>query len=247
MQGAPPDVETSNLPDHDDPAGQTAASERRCIVTGQVLPRTQLIRCVVGPDQQVWPDLQEKMPGRGLWLSCDAAVLTAAIQKNSFAKAAKAPVRAAPDIVQRVRQQLLQRLAQYLGLAKRSGAVIQGFAQVEPAARNGQLAVLFIARDAGADGPAKLRNKIAAAQVITALTSTELGQALGAEQLVYVGVQAQPLVPQILQAAARFSAFIAQENIAPAASLAQIGAASGPAVAQAVSGGGKGSEQGSGT
>lgn len=241
QEAAPPDVETPELPDHDDPAERVHTPERRCIVTGQVLPRAQLIRCVVGPDQQVWPDLQEKMPGRGLWVSCDAGALTTAIQKNLFAKAAKAPVRAVPDLAIRVRQQLLQRLEQLLGLAKRSGAIIQGFAQVEPAARGGQLAVLFIARDAGADGQAKLKNKMTAAQVITALTSVELGQALGADQLVYVGVQPQALVQQILQAAARFSAFTAQENIAPAASLAQIGAASGQAGTPVFSGDGKSS------
>ena len=38
---------------------------RRCIVTGQVLPVEQLIRFVVGPDGVVVPDIEARLPGRG--------------------------------------------------------------------------------------------------------------------------------------------------------------------------------------
>ncbi len=44
-------------------------SERRCIVTGEVTPKEGLIRFVVGPDNQVVPDVLEKLPGRGMWVT----------------------------------------------------------------------------------------------------------------------------------------------------------------------------------
>ena len=50
-------------------------AERRCIVTGDVQPKGGLIRFVVGPDGMVVPDLAEKLPGRGLWVSADRAVM----------------------------------------------------------------------------------------------------------------------------------------------------------------------------
>ena len=49
--------------------------ERRCIVTGEVQPKAGLIRFVAGPDGQVVPDLAEKLPGRGIWVTADRAAI----------------------------------------------------------------------------------------------------------------------------------------------------------------------------
>ena len=72
--------------------------ERRCIVTGQVLPKDRLIRFVAGPDGVVVPDLAAVLPGRGLWLLADRASVEKAVLKGHFAKAARAQVKAPPDL-----------------------------------------------------------------------------------------------------------------------------------------------------
>lgn len=205
-------------------AEASKAPIRRCIVTGALLPRDQLIRFVVGPDQKVWPDLQEKLPGRGLWVCCDAELVMQAVKKNQFAKAARQAVKVDSGLVSMVRDQLRERITQLLGLAKRGGSVIVGFSQVEPALKRQKIALLLIATDAGTDGRAKLSNKLPSEQIITVLSSIELGQAVGHDQLVYVGLAKQPLTNQIAVASMRFSAFTAKENIAPLSPLAQIGA-----------------------
>ena len=46
-------------------------NERRCLVTGAVLPKADLIRFVVGPDDSIVPDLAQNLPGRGLWVTAD--------------------------------------------------------------------------------------------------------------------------------------------------------------------------------
>ena len=43
--------------------------ERTCIVTRAVKPVAELIRFVLGPDDQVVPDLKHKLPGRGVWVT----------------------------------------------------------------------------------------------------------------------------------------------------------------------------------
>lgn len=185
---------------------------RRCIVTGAIKPREQLIRFVVGPDQQVWPDLAEKLPGRGLWVSCEAGALDTAIRKNLFAKAARTSAKPAPDLAARVLAQLLRRLQDDLGLAKRSGAIIAGFSQLEPAVAQGQVALLLVATDAGADGRKKLAVKLAPEAIISVLTAAEQGQALGHDQLVYVGLLRQAvhkaLIVRIGVAADRLGGFV---------------------------------------
>ena len=58
--------------------------ERKCIVTGEVREEAQLIRFAVSPDGQVTPDVAAKLPGRGMWVSADRAILERAIAKNHF-------------------------------------------------------------------------------------------------------------------------------------------------------------------
>ena len=51
--------------------GEALASPtlRRCIVTRQALEKPAMIRFVIDPDGQVTPDLKERLPGRGLWVT----------------------------------------------------------------------------------------------------------------------------------------------------------------------------------
>ena len=70
--------------------------ERRCIVTGEVQPKAGLIRFVAGPDGQVVPDLAEKLPGRGIWVTADRAAIAKAAAKGLFSRGARARV-GAPD------------------------------------------------------------------------------------------------------------------------------------------------------
>ncbi|MEE3101075.1 MAG: DUF448 domain-containing protein, partial [Pseudomonadota bacterium] len=64
--------------------------ERRCIVLGESGPTDGLIRFVVGPDGDVVPDLAERLPGRGMWLTSSREVLDQAIRTRAFARAARA-------------------------------------------------------------------------------------------------------------------------------------------------------------
>ena len=72
--------------------------ERRCIVTRETGPKAGLIRFVAGPDDEVVPDLAERLPGRGMWVSADAATLRQAAGKGHFARAAKRQVRVPADL-----------------------------------------------------------------------------------------------------------------------------------------------------
>ena len=63
--------------------------ERKCIATGEVAPKRGLIRFVVSPDGVVVPDVLERLPGRGIWVSADRAALDLAVKKNLFSRAAR--------------------------------------------------------------------------------------------------------------------------------------------------------------
>lgn len=130
--------------------------ERRDLVTRQVMDESCLIRFVAGPDGSVVPDLARKLPGRGLWVAADRASVETAATKGLFARAAKAPLKAAPDLADLVDRLLARRCLEQLGLARREGVLISGFEKSAAAIRAGRAAWLIEASDGAADGRGKL-------------------------------------------------------------------------------------------
>ena len=57
------------------------SSERKCIATGQVLSKTQLVRFVLGPSNKICPDPENKLPGRGIWVKADLSAINKARRK----------------------------------------------------------------------------------------------------------------------------------------------------------------------
>ncbi len=84
----------------------TIDRERRDLVTHQVMDESRLIRFVAAPDGSVAPDLARKLPGRGLWVAADRASVEAAVKKNLFSRAARAPLTVAADLADLVDEHL---------------------------------------------------------------------------------------------------------------------------------------------
>ena len=59
-------------------------TERMCIVTREVMDEDALIRFVRGPDGQAVPDLQRKLPGRGVWVSLNRQRVFRGYQEKPF-------------------------------------------------------------------------------------------------------------------------------------------------------------------
>ena len=104
---------------------------RRCLVSRERLPRERMLRFVVAPDGAMVPDLAERLPGRGYWLSARADVVETAVRRGGFARAARRPVAVAPDLLAQLRAGLARRIGETLGLARRAGQVVFGFARAQ--------------------------------------------------------------------------------------------------------------------
>jgi predicted RNA-binding protein YlxR (DUF448 family) len=76
--------------------------ERTCIVSRTVRPSAELIRFVLGPENQVFPDLKQKLPGRGVWVTARRDAVEEAVRRRLFSRAlktdAKAPTTLADDV-----------------------------------------------------------------------------------------------------------------------------------------------------
>jgi len=172
---------------------------RKCFVTGAERPKAELVRFVVGPSDEIVPDLDERLPGRGLWLSADRDVLNTACTKRLFAKSARRKVEVPDDLAMRVEMLLAQRCMDLIGLARRSGAVIAGFEKVRAFFKEGRKGLLLAASDGARGGRGKLLGVSQIRSEMDVLSSTELGQALGRDAVVHAVVGSGPLADRIGQ------------------------------------------------
>ena len=191
---------------------ETVGRERRCIVSGDVMPDSHLVRFVAAPDGQVVPDVAAKLPGRGLWVTATRKAVTLAVEKKLFARAAKANVTAAADLAERTEKALVARMLGDLGIARRSGALVLGFDNVLRALDSARPpGVLIEAIDGSGDGKRKLYNAAHARgmkpQVLECLTSAELGLALGRENVIHAAVQPGGLAERLTFDAERLQGF----------------------------------------
>lgn len=164
----------------------SAGPMRTCIATGVEGAPETMIRFVVGPDGEVVPDLARRLPGRGMWVRAERAALERAVEKKLFSRAARAPVKASAELVDRVERLLLERVLADLGRARRAGRAVAGFVKVEQMVGRHQAGLLVVAEDTDGDGLQKLR---ATGLPLERLgDATALGGIFGREQAVYVAI-----------------------------------------------------------
>jgi uncharacterized protein len=192
------------------PDNEGALRERRCIATGAILPVDKLVRFVLGPDGFIVPDIDAKLPGRGLWLLAERAAMAKAIAKNDFAKAAKAQVKLPPDLAAHVERLLVARMQSDLGMARRAGHLAVGFDNVVRAlGEKNPPRALLQAEGAAEDGRRKLEGvqKARGLKLATIgnLTRAELSLALGRENVVHAAVRPGTLADRLLLNAARLA------------------------------------------
>lgn len=176
--------------------------ERKCVVTGEVHPKYGLIRFVVGPEGQIVPDLAEKLPGRGIWVSSDRASLSQATKKGVFARGAKQQVKVAEDLADQVEAALVRRVIDLVSLARKTGDAVTGFEKVKDWLVKDYAEVLIQASDGSGRGKSKLRTP-EGGSFIGWLTADELGQAFGRQTVIHVALGAGGLTQRVVEEAAR--------------------------------------------
>lgn len=182
-----------------------AAPERRCIVSGDVRPKTELIRFVAGPDGQVVPDILGKLPGRGIWVKADRGALEKAATKGLFARAAKAPVQVPDGLMGEVELQLTRRVISLLSMARKAGRAVAGFEKVKGWLDTGEAVLLLQASDGSERGKTKLRPPEENGSFIGVLTASELGLAFGREHVIHAALAVGGLTDRVREDALRLS------------------------------------------
>ena len=188
-------------------------SERSCIVSREAQPKQGLLRFVVSPDDVLVPDVAEKLPGRGLWLSSSGVTLRKAIEQHSFAKAAKQKVAIPDGLEALIEKQLLHRVQHWLSLAVKSGEVVSGFVKVESWLASRRVVLLLEAVDGASDGREKIKRLASGVLCKQILTRSELGEGLGKEDAVHVAVASGGIAEYLLRDLRRLAGFREQDEL----------------------------------
>lgn len=153
------------------------------------------------------PDVDERLPGRGLWVAADRGILDQAVSKRLFARAAKRSVTVDPALTDRVEALVARRCVETLALARRAGGAVAGQTKVRQALEAGRAGVLVEAADGAEDGRARLRALAAERPVVSCLVSAEIAEAFGRDHAVHAFVESTGpragLADRLLREAAR--------------------------------------------
>lgn len=177
--------------------------ERRCIATGVSGPTDPLIRFVLDPDGRLTPDLAERLPGRGVWLTADRKAVETAVKKRLFSRGFKQPVEAPEGLAETLERLAAQRAVEAVSLARKAGLAVNGFEKVRARLRQGPCGALLAARDGAADGRGKVAAMRGDAPLIEALTSDELGLAFGRDSVIHAVLDAGGATDRVLREARR--------------------------------------------
>jgi len=236
-------------PDHEAPVpSEPVPSEidgptRSCILTRDRAPSQALVRLVLGPDGQVYPDVRAKAPGRGAWIGVTRGELEQAYAKGrlrgALARAFKSnDVQVSDGLPAAIEAALQKNALDRLGLEARAGTLLTGAERIENAARSGQLRALYHAADASADGARKLaqawrvgseREGSDLKGLVLALPRPILSLALGRENVVHIGVTDRAAADRLGEALGRWLHFIGPDPTpAPCETASQGASAPGP-------------------
>lgn len=185
--------------------------ERKCIATGEVRPKAEMIRFVVGPEGQAVPDILGKLPGRGIWVSADRAALDKAANRKLFSRSAKQPVSVPDGLVAEVEAQLARRVVDLISLARKSGRAVAGYEKVKDWLTKGEARVLIQSSDGSARGKSKLSTPYGGTY-IGWLTADELGLAFGRQTVIHGALASGGLTDRVVEEAARLRNLRVQDD-----------------------------------
>lgn len=177
--------------------------ERRCVATGESGSTERLIRFVLDPAGRLTPDLAEKLPGRGVWLTADRALVEKAVKKRLFSRGFRQPVEAPVDLADRLEALAAARAVAALSLARKAGLAIAGFEKVRARLREGPAGALLAARDGAEDGRGKLAALAGETPIVAALTADEMGQGFGRDATVHAVLDRGGATDAVLREARR--------------------------------------------
>mgnify|MGYP001823211679 FL=1 len=159
----------------------------------------------MSPDGDIVPDILEKLPGRGIWVSAERDALDVAVTKNLFSKAAKRQAKVPGSLVSDVEVLLAKRLIDQISMARKAGKAVAGYEKVKNWLGREEARILFQATDGSERGKSKLYPPGGKGSFFEVLTASELGLSFGRERVIHAALGFGGLTEKIREDAIRLS------------------------------------------
>jgi predicted RNA-binding protein YlxR (DUF448 family) len=161
---------------------------RKCIATGEPQEPIKMIRFVLDPFGAVVPDLAEKLPGKGMWVTSCCETISKAIEKRLFDRSMKKKVLISNSLLENIEQMLVDRAVSAVGLARRAGRVLAGHTKIDHALRQGKVLLRIEAKDGANDGRNKLTRLNPNIPILDCAYGEELARAFEKRDTVHLAI-----------------------------------------------------------
>lgn len=160
---------------------------RKCIVEGTVKPGNELLR-FVELDNTLLPDFNKKLPGKGMYITCNRLTLEKALNKKVFHRVSRHNLKIDENFIETVEKLLKQKALESLNLARKGGALITGFDKLKEAVQKKKVDFIIEAWNAGSVGKEKVAFLAKSIEIFNLFSIEELDMALNKENTVNVAV-----------------------------------------------------------
>ena len=181
---------------------------RKCIATGEILNKEDLLRFVVLNDNMVVPDFKKKLPGKGIYVKNAKSLLEKAINNNLFGKALKKSVKANNELVLQVESILYKQALNSISLARKAGVMVSGMDKVKEVLKKNNAAFLLEAQDAGTDGHNKILSLAKNLEVFNLFKIEELDKELAKDNTVHLAFIKSAMSNSVRETFVRLTSFL---------------------------------------
>ncbi len=184
------------------------SENRKCIVTGKVLEKTNLLRFTVLDDGQLVPDFKKKLSGTGIYVSASKDILSTAVSKNIFSKILKRNVKIPFDFVNTITNLLKQNGLHLISLSRKAGILRTGFEKVSDSLKKNRVSFVLEATDAGSDGHNKILSLARELEIFNIYTVEELDKALDKNNTVHIAFEKSEMANKICEEFRKINNFL---------------------------------------
>lgn len=198
-----------------------ADDTRKCIVSQDVLEKTEMLRFVVSPDNLITPDVKCNLPGRGAWVTANREMVEQAVDKGLFNKAFKQKVKPMDGMTDVIDNMLKKSVFDGLSICRKSGDLQMGHLKAEESILSGRTRVYVVAKEAGTDTRKKLTAKMRTivekkgkkCYIVDHFSTAELVKCLGQEKIIHVAIKTGPLAMSLLDKIEKWDRFNGKQNM----------------------------------
>ncbi|MDD2365503.1 MAG: DUF448 domain-containing protein [Desulfuromonadaceae bacterium] len=189
--------------------------QRTCLGCRVSKDKQQLLRFIQTPEMEIYPDLDNKLPGRGAYTCNSIHCVATAVDRQQFKRSFKQNVTVMQSdvLIDYLRKQLSLRIIGLIGLANKAGLITAGSSLVTDMLKGrNKPGLIIIAADISEAIGSKIitcadYNKVPRRMV---LTKDDLGAVLGKAPKSAISIASSGFVAQLIKAIDRYRNFLGE-------------------------------------